>query len=88
MIGVWILWHGRLWQPYLAIPMASPMWLMAAMLDMSADLPKAVSLEKVSRLAQDDCPDHKNNVFLTAVLYALPLYLFGTVWWFRFFIQP
>lgn len=87
MIGVWILWHGRLWQPYLAIPMASPMWLMAAMLDMSADLPKAVSLEKVSRLAQDDCPDHK-NVFLTAVLYALPLYLFGTVWWFRFFIQP
>ena len=54
MIGVWILWHGRLWQPYLAIPMASPMWLMAAM-------------------AQDDGPDHKNNIFLTAVLYALPL---------------
>ena len=57
--------------------MASPMWLMAA-LDMSADLPKAVSLEKVSRLAQDDCPDHKNNTdntvfFLTAFSYALPL---------------
>ena len=48
------------------------MWLMAAMLDMSDDLPKAVRFAKVSRLAQDDCLDHKNSMcFKTAVLYTL-----------------